>query len=187
MKEIWKDIPGYEGYYQISNLGNVKSLPRKIIDRNNKIKVLSSRILKQHVNPSGHRQVTLFKNCKDNRLYVHRLVAQCFIPNPNNLPFVNHKDQNPLNNNVGNLEWCTPAYNATYADAIEKRAKSNSIPIIQLDLNGNIINEWPSAAVAGRTLKLHDGDIGRCCKHKANTVGGFKWEFKYPKFNNSFI
>ena len=179
MKEIWKDIPGYEGYYQISNLGNAKSLSRKIIDRNNKIRVLKERILTQHINPSGHKQITLFKNGKDNRLYIHRLVASCFLENPLKLPFVNHIDQNPLNNCVSNLEWCTPGYNATYADAIEKRAMSNSKPVIQYDLNGNKLNEWPSAAVAGRTLNLHDGDIGKCCKHKAKTVGGFKWEFKH--------
>lgn len=176
--EIWKDIPGYEGYYQVSNYGNVKSVARKIISSNNRTVSIKERYLKPHINPSGHKQAVLFKNGKDNRLYIHRLVATIFVENPNNLPFVNHKDQNPNNNVYTNLEWCTPGYNATYADAVEKRAKAKSKCIIQYDKNNNFIREWDSAAKAGKALNLHDGDIGRCCKGMLKTVGGFKWGYK---------
>lgn len=115
MKEIWKDIEGYEGLYQISNLGRVKSLEKYVntaIKNNTKVK-RKEQILKQY-NKNGYLQVTLTHNNKRKYFGVHRLVANAFIPNLNNYPQVNHKDENTLNNCVDNLEWCTAKYNCNY-------------------------------------------------------------------------
>ena len=116
MKEIWKDISGYEGLYQVSNLGDVRSLNYR---RNGELK-----LLKQATNKQGYKQISLYKNGKIKTYKVHRLVAIAFIPNPNNLPVVNHKDENPSNNNVNNLEWCTVAYNNTYGTRTKRASES---------------------------------------------------------------
>lgn len=115
MKEVWKDIPGFENLYQVSNFGNVKVLDRicnSAIKNNNKV-LRKGKILKQY-NKRGYLQVSLSKNNKRYYFSVHRLVAMTFIPNPNNLPQINHKDENTLNNCIENLEWCTPKYNCNY-------------------------------------------------------------------------
>ena len=118
-KEIWKDIPNYEGLYQASNLGRIKSLER--IDTNNHI--IKERVLKQKINKSGYLYVMLYKNHNRKTLRVHKLVAQTFIPNPNNYLQINHKDENKHNNCIDNLEWCTPSYNQNYGTRNEKVSK----------------------------------------------------------------
>ena len=115
MQEVWKDIVGYENLYQISNLGNVKSVEKYVnscLKHNTKIK-RKEKMLKQY-NKSGYLQVALSKNGIKMFFLVHRLVAQAFIPNPNNLPQINHKDENKQNNNINNLEWCDRKYNCNY-------------------------------------------------------------------------
>lgn len=115
MQEIWKDIPNYEGLYQVSNLGRVKVLDRYVnsgIKDNNKVK-RKEQILKQYMK-RGYFQVTLIHNNQRHYFNVHRLVAIAFIPNPNKYPQVNHKDENKLNNFVDNLEWCDAKYNCNY-------------------------------------------------------------------------
>ena len=112
MEEIFKDIQGYEGLYQVSNLGNVKSLPKGDGNGNRE------RLLKQEViskNHTSYRRVTLSKEGKTKRFQVHRLVAQVFLPNPSNLPFVNHVDNNGSNNTLSNLEWCTHEHNMQHS------------------------------------------------------------------------
>ena len=113
-KEIWKDIQGYEGLYQISNLGRIKSLERMIITSNNITKKISEKILKPCLRKNGYYSIVLQKNNKSKYYTIHRLVAKEFIPNPNNLPQVNHKDGNKLNNNINNLEWCTNSDNTQH-------------------------------------------------------------------------
>lgn len=110
---IWMDINGYEGLYQISSDGRVKSL--------NYNKTKKSKIMSLNNHKLGYKHIILCKNGKHKAHQVHRLVAQAFIPNPNNYPCVNHKDQDPSNNNVTNLEWCTHRYNNVYGTAIQKR------------------------------------------------------------------
>lgn len=115
-KEIWKDITGYENLYQVSNLGNVRVLDRYVnsgIKYNSKVK-RKGRLLRQHIKNNGYLQVTLTLNNKRKYYNVHRLVAQAFILNSNNLEQVNHKDENKQNNNVNNLEWISPKDNCNY-------------------------------------------------------------------------
>lgn len=123
MQEIWKDIIGYEGLYQVSNLGRVKSLGGK---RGSSSKSYTSkeRILKQHI-CKGYYKLTLYNGGKPRQFRVNQLVAIAFLPNPDNLPIVNHKDENPLNNNVDNLEWCTVKYNINYGNAKDKIRNSH--------------------------------------------------------------
>lgn len=107
MDEFWKDIPGYEGLYQISSKGRVK----RILYRNQYAALILPHIMKVHPNDRGYLRVTLTKDSKRTQFRVHRLVAQCFIPNPEELPEVNHIDMDKSNNSVENLEWCTRDYN----------------------------------------------------------------------------
>ena len=125
-QEIWKDIQGYEGLYQISNLGRVKSLERIIITNNGITKKISEKILKPYLKGNGYYNIVLRKDSKTKCYFVHRLVAKEFIPNPDNLPQVNHKDENKLNNNVDNLEWCTSKYNNNYGTHNERHALARS-------------------------------------------------------------
>ena len=122
MEEIWKDIQGYEGLYQISNLGRVKSLGRIIT---NKIRTYyrEDLILSPGKDKDGYFQVQLYKNGINKMRKVHRLVAETFILNPNNYPCINHKDENKQNNHVSNLEWCTVKYNQNYGTRTERAAE----------------------------------------------------------------
>lgn len=115
-EEIWKDILGYEGLYQVSSYGRVRSLDR--YDERNRF--LRGRILKLHTLRRGYLDVRLCSNGKVKSFLVHRLVAEIFIPNPDNLPQVNHRDENPSNDNVDNLEWCDGKYNVNYGTRIDR-------------------------------------------------------------------
>lgn len=116
MDEVWKDIEGYEGLYQVSNTGWVRSLNYRRSGR--------SKLLKQGTTKKGYKVVELHKNGKGKHSRVHRLVAMTFIPNPNNYKEVNHKDENPANNNVNNLEWCTSEYNNNYGTRTKRASES---------------------------------------------------------------
>lgn len=175
MKEIWKDIVGYEGLYQVSSKGNVKSFKYK-----------TPRILKYHNDELGYARLILRKNNKSIGCSVHKLVAEAFIPNPNNLPVVNHKDENPRNNDVSNLEWCTHEYNNNYGTKIERTimntdyealADKNSIAVLQYDIEGNLIKEWKSANECKRVLGYDNSHIAKCCRGKQKTAYGFIWKY----------
>lgn len=118
--EEWKDIPGYEGLYQISNTGKIKGLPRVTMQN----QILKERILIPGVINNGYLQITLHKNGEHKNFLVHRLVANAFIPNPKNLPEVNHKDEDKTNCNADNLEWCTRQYNLNYGTRNQRSAES---------------------------------------------------------------
>lgn len=126
--EIWKDIKGYEGLYQVSNYGRIKSLARIVIGKNNSIRIVKEKILKLHKDTIGYFDVTLSKNNKIKRILVHRLVTEAFIPNPLSLPEVNHKDGNKQNNYFVNLEWCTKSNNQkhAYKNKLQVRAKGEN-------------------------------------------------------------
>lgn len=189
MQETWKTIKGYPNY-EISNLGNVKSLSR--ITRNAKCSGYKrkERLLKQFSNKKGYLMVKLYseKN-KSKSITVHRLVAQTFIPNPNNLPQVNHKDENKMNNSVDNLEWCTNEYNHNYGTAKERVLKSNinnglykkmakrmAKKVCQVDQTGNVVKIWNSIKEAGM-CGFDDSCISSCCKGKRKTHKGFEWKY----------
>lgn len=164
--EIWKDIKGYEGLYQVSNLGRVKSL--------NYRRTKKEKILKTKESKDGYLRVTLSNN-KDNKIYfIHRLVAQTFLCNPYNHKEVNHKDENKRNNYVDNLEWCTRKYNINYG----KRTLKTQKRIIQYDRKGNFIKEWNSISECDNKLNIAHQSICACCKGKRKTAGGYVWRYK---------
>ena len=166
MKEFWRDIEGFEGY-QISNLGRVRSFKR------NKV-----RIMKPVADKRGYLRVFLRKNNSLKTLFIHRLVTQAFLPNPNNLPQVNHKDEDKTNNNVSNLEWCDAKYNANYGTRNEKIVEAHSKIVFQIDKNTNvIINIFPSIREAERETGCNHGHICNCCKGKRKTAGNYKWRY----------
>lgn len=113
-EETWKDVKGYEGLYQVSDMGNVKRVQHEDYNCRQGYRIFKERLLKQEINFRGYMKVTLSKNNIHKGLFVHRLVAEAFILNPNNYPQVNHKDENKANNCVDNLEWCDNKYNNNY-------------------------------------------------------------------------
>lgn len=169
--EIWKDIKGYEGLYQVSNLGRIKSLSRWK-QNYKKLIYIEERILKQGFN-GKYYHVRLSKEGKTKTYLVHKLVAEAFIPNPNNLPQVNHKDENKENNRADNLEWCTQIYNCNYG----KRSDCLRKKIGQYDLQGNLIKEWQGMRMAAKNLNICYSSIYKCCKRKIKTAGGYIWRY----------
>lgn len=126
MKEIWKFIPGFEHHYQISNLGRVKRLQYKQVDNygTGRVRIYPEKIENQYISNTGYFQVDLRTRTQRRRVNVHRLVAEAFIPNPDNLPCVNHKDENKLNNDVTNLEWCDYFYNNSYGTTRQRMVQT---------------------------------------------------------------
>ena len=191
MNEIWKDIKGYEGLYQISNLGNVKSLDRYIINKNGDKQYFPEKNLIQGFS-NNYLKVTLSKNNKQRTFRVHILVAKAFIPNPENKLEVNHIDGNKQNNKVDNLEWNTRSENELHAyknglakpsdkqkQVVAKYAKENySKKIIQYSLNGDFIKEWNSMHDVWRELGIRPSYICRCCKGLRNQTYGYIWKYK---------
>lgn len=186
MQEIWKDIPGYEGKYQISNFGNVMSLHFKRSPTNKKL-------LKQTPDGKyGYLKVMLRDNGNDKMCTVHRLVAEAFIPNPNNKPNVNHLDTNPKNNRVDNLEWCTQKENIQYGYDFGniqptkpmqgKTGNKNPLskPVLKIDTSTHsVIEEFSAINEAARKTGLPSSRICDCCKGRIKTSGGFIWRYKY--------
>ena len=165
MEEIWKDIEGYEGLYQVSNMGRVKSLRRNII-------------LKNRIKRKGYVRVMLRTNNIPKEYFVHRLVATAFISNPDNLPQVNHKDENKTNNCVNNLEWCDGKYNINYGTGIIKSARSRSKKVLQFKLDGTFIKEWKSTMDVQRNLGLPNSHISECCRGEQAYAYGYIWKYK---------
>lgn len=193
MQEIWKDISGFEGCYQVSNLGNVRSLDR-YVESKGKPALHKGVLMKPQVNHKGYYSVILHKSSKPYTKLVHRLVATAFISNPNNLPQVNHKDTDKKNNYVSNLEWCTNQENQDHAkangcysvftqkqyDAVRKNLLKvkREKAVIQMDAFGNKLKEYSSMREAEEETGVSNSKICACCKKRRGTAGGFKWKYK---------
>ena len=177
MNEIWKDIPEYEGIYQINNFGIVKRIERKSKYRKNvKIK---EKIIKEYIGTWGYKMVSLYKNNHQKTEFVHRLIAKTFIQNPNNYPVINHKDGNKLNNNINNLEWCTVSHNNKEAYRIGiKKPRVNAKKILQLTKDNKIIKEWNSASEVQKKLGYSQGNICEVCNGRRNSANGYVWKYK---------
>ena len=186
-EELWKDVVGYEGLYEVSNLGRVKSLRRNIIMKQKKVK--------------GYNMLTLTKVGKRKGETVSRLVGHAFIPNPENKPQINHIDENKQNNHVDNLEWVTAKENANHGtrpdrlrkisiknkshkhlfknEGLRKLNESRKVPVRQIDVEtGEVMNEFPSRAEANEFLgkKRTSSVISDCLSGRSKTAYGFKWE-----------
>lgn len=179
MEEIWRDINGYEGLYQVSNLGNVRSL-------NYHMQKGNIRIMKQRVVKGPYYVIDLSKKCVGKGHFVHHLVAIAF-PEICGDYFegaqINHKDENGLNNVVTNLEWCSAKYNNNYGtrlkralEAKKKNGKRNK-PVDQYDMDGNFIKRWASGTIAAEEMGLKQSSICRCCLGQRNNYKGFIWRY----------
>ena len=159
--EEWRDIKGYEGLYQISNKGGVKSLHNK-----------KEKILKPFKSNNNYLSINLYKNNKLKTYLIHRLVAEAFLPNPDNLPVVNHKDENKLNNNVENLEWCTYYYNNKYGTRVEKVTKK-----IECVETGEIFMGYKDIIDKMFDGKGYPSRISMCCTGKRKSAYGYHFKF----------
>lgn len=168
MKEIWRDVVGYEGDYQVSNKGRVKSFKKK-----------KETILKPSKGERGYHSHGLIRNRKSKSLRAHRLVAMAFIPNPENKKCINHIDCNKINNNVDNLEWVTHKENMVHAykNGLYKNANRRR-KVIQFDNENNIIKEFISIKEASLKTKANKTSISLCCSGIQYTAGGFVWKYK---------
>ena len=179
MEEIWKDIKGYEGLYQVSNLGRVKSFVKK-----------GEKILAPQKNSNGYLRVILTNKAKKKRYFIHRLVAETFILNPNYYPVVNHLDCNRTNNSVNNLEWCTIKMNHDYMKKLKRdkrteqwiknmhiSAKSQYKAIICLDPKGNRVKEYD--CIKDTKKDGYDAScVCMCAKGKRKTHKGYVWQYR---------
>ena len=187
MVESWKDIKGFEGYYQISNFGNVRSLDRYVINnKNGGERFINGKLMKltkvkgREESDTKYLVVNLRSYGSNKVSLVHRLVAEAFIPNPNNMPEINHKDGNKENNFVDNLEWCTYSENNQHAIDTKLR-KPRGIPVLQYDINGILVNEYKSATDAARMTKFGRGSICHCLTGRRESYMGFVWKYKEDK------
>lgn len=157
---MWKPVKGYEGLYEVSDQGLVKSLG-------------NDKILKPTVNHAGYLYVNLYKGGKCKHYFVHRLVANAFIPNDNETYQINHKDENKTNNDISNLEWVSPKYNTNYGTGQTRRATKRKIPVINMD-TGMIFNSATDAEIYSGVDR---SNIGSCCKNIRTTAGGYHWQY----------
>lgn len=182
VEEQWRDISGYEEYYSISNLGRILRKERKIwSDKNNSFSILPEKIVTPECDKEGYLRIRLTKEGEGKKFLVHRLVAQAFIPNPNNLPLVNHIDECPKNNRFDNLEWCTEAYNSNYGTRNTRIAEKISKGVNRYSLDGEYIDSFESTAEACRKLGLplnRQSNISAVCRGVRKSTLGYIWKFK---------
>ena len=174
MKEVWKDIEGFEGKYQVSNLGNVKSL-------NYRNQGYSQNLVPKK-NNQGYLWVELRRNGESKCCLIHRLVADAFIGNPDNYPIINHKDENPLNNTAYNLEWCTNSYNVLYSLRKSngykvRQTKHSKKKLLKITKDGNVEEISESIGEFCKENNLNEWSILQCCSEKRKTAYGCKWRF----------
>ena len=167
MEEVWNDIKGYEGMYQVSSFGNVRSMNYR---GTGTIKNLVPK-----VNNCGRLWVEL----KGKPLLIHRLVAIAFIPNEHDYPEINHKDENPKNNHVDNLEWCTSEYNKKVYSGRKShgRPRIRTRRVAQLDFNGGIVKHWNDSRTIENETGMKQWSIIQCCDGKRKTAYGYKWQY----------
>ena len=188
MTEIWRDIKDYEGLYQISNLGRVRSLDRYAKHSRGGNMLIKGKILKPTINSNDYYVVNLSKNGVEIINYIHRLVAEAFVLNPENKPEVDHINTNRTDNRIENLRWATDEEQAN--NSLTKEHNSNakkgkygkehprSKPVLQFDLNGNFIKEWECATQVEKELGISHCHICQCCQNKRKSAGGYIWKYK---------
>lgn len=180
--EVWKDIEGYEGY-QVSSEGRIRSLDREVLYNNGTIRIHRGRILKPSKINSGYLSVSLGRNCK---FLVHRIVAKTFLNNHDNLPCINHKNNDRTDNRLSNLEYCSYHYNNTYGTHKQLQRESHisnlennkrAKPVNQYSLDNEYIKTFLSARRASEELNVCHSGIIRCCNGQSNTCKGFRWSY----------
>lgn len=179
--EIWKPVVGYEGLYEVSNMGRVRSLDM-VENIGHGTRLRKGKVLKCLKCSNGYLQVHLYKYKQVKKHRIHRLVASAFIPNPSNLPCVNHINENKEDNMVENLEWVTYKENLEYSGNIEKALKvsheKNKKPVLQLTQNGEVLAFYDSINDAYMKTGIDPSSISKVCRGKNKSAHGFVWSYK---------
>ena len=176
MKEIWRPVKGYEGRYEVSNLGRVRSL-------NYRMKPGRVQVLKPAKNSDGYLNVHLYAGDGGKSIKVHRIVAAAFIPNPDNLPEINHKNEKKDDNRVENLEWCSRDENMRYGTISERIIKKQSRSVVALDpVTHRVVYRFGSAEMT-RSFGFTPSEVSRCCRKARGrkTHKGLLWAYAYPE------
>lgn len=189
---VRKPVVGHEGYYEVDQLGRVFSLDRvvTVVDGNRTYeKLLSGKRMKQYMHDKGYKTVSLTRDGKTKLMFVHRIVAEAFLPNPDNLPMVNHKDEDKTNNFLENLEWCTAKYNSNYGTGIKRHAKKlrgreseKRKAVIQRGLDGSFMDWHESVAKAAEKMNGSTSAISAACLGKRKTAYGYRWEHDFCSY-----
>ena len=181
MSEVWRDIEGYEGLYQVSNQGRVKSLERTYIDKIGRERYVKERILKPGMSRCGYLLVVLCAGGKPKTLNVHRLVCGAFHENPENKPEVNHINEDKTDNRACNLEWSTAKENCNHGTRNERMAKgvakALSKPVGQYTRDGELVKIWPSAIEVQRQAGFSQGNVSKVANGKRKQAYGFIWKY----------
>lgn len=202
--EIWKDVEGYVGYYQVSNNGRIRSIDRLVVHEDGTKRILKGKILKLFKEKNGYYSVCLRKKGQRKTHHVHRIVGKAFIENKENLPTINHKNEVKTDNRIENLEWVSYAYNINYGTALERMKRTRkekdigvgenhpnfgrlgknsptSKPILQYDLKGNFIAEYEGTMCVERELGFRNGNISAAARGILKKSYGYIWRYKHDK------
>lgn len=187
MEEIWKPaiyidekgkIWDFTDYYEISNFGNIRSLDRLVFFKDGRIASFKGKLRIPKLGNAPYKCIELRKGKMVKICLIHRLVALAFVPNPDNLIYVNHKDENKLNNNADNLEWCTKSYNCKYGTGTKRRIEKRIRPILQYTKDFQLVAEYPSIKEASEKNNISSGAIINVCAGRYNTAHNYIWRYK---------